>query len=1019
MCRVVAIALLAFFAAALVPFSYVAAQAVAPLADPKLTPEQQQRLAEAKKFSDRQHEFYKQGRFGEAAQLARQVLAINQEVLGKKNSDTARLLNNVGFLLKESGDYTAARPFLEQALAVNQELLGDKDPHTAQSLGNLASLFESMGDYAAARPYYERALAIDKEVLGNKHASTARSLNNMGELLRAMGDYATARPYLEQALAIHQEVLGNKDPGTAQSLNNMGGLLFAMGDYAAARPYFEQALAIRQEALGDNHPALAESLNNLGALADVMADYAAARRYYERALAIDKALLGDKHPNIAKRLGNLGGVFYLMGDYAAALPYVEQDLAITQESLGGKHPDTATSLNNLGTLRRSMGDYAAARSCFDQSVAIRREALGNKHYNTATALGNLGFVHADAGDFDLSASCLAESVEILRGLQDAVFAVSSETESLQFVAQDRSYLDALVSVWRHTDRTHDDLYANLWPARAAVFQLAADRRRVLGSSTSPEVQRLYQTWLDTRREVARLTLAPASLDPKRRAARQEQLQKSTARKEELERQLAALIPEFAQERAKLRRLHTELIRALPPDAVFIDVLRYTRFEHDRNMPGAKGDSWTPCYVAFVLRYDQSVQRIDLGPAAPIDAAALSWRSEILAGKFGSVVNELRKLIWQPIAVAIPKDVDTVYLVPDGPLTLLPWAALPGSKPGTVLLEDYAIATVPNGQVLLEQLNSPSPSGRGQGEGNGSLLAVGNVQYDEVPNASPAISLLAGLRSAATDGGSTVRWPALPSTAKEIAEVEGLAGRRPMVKLVGNEASTARVVTELSNARWAVIATHGFFADPSLRNAMQMDEASLRDGFQGASNLRSSTGRNPLLLSGLVLAGANLPRPKVEGGVPQGDGGILTAEAIAGLNLSKMELAVLSACETGLGGVAGGEGVFGLQRAFHIAGCRNVIASLWKVDDQATAALMRLFYHKLWQENKPPIVALREAQLALYRHPEQIGKLATTRGLDFSETVKLADTARPAPRSDPTTRADTRLWAAFMLSGSGQ
>lgn len=160
----------------------------------------------------------------------------------------------------------------------------------------------------------------------------------------------------------------------------------------------------------------------------------------------------------------------------------------------------------------------------------------------------------------------------------------------------------------------------------------------------------------------------------------------------------------------------------------------------------------------------------------------------------------------------------------------------------------------------------------------------------------------------------------------------------------------------------------------------------------------------------------LPRPNDEFGIPMGDGGILSAEQIAGLPLEKLELAVLSACDTGLGEVAGGEGVFGLQRAFHQAGAANVVASLWKIDDQATAALMRLFYYKLFRDHKPPLAALREAQLAIYHHPEQIGPLAAARAPEFGKTVKLVDGGKTKMRGG---HAATRLWAGFVLSGSGR
>jgi CHAT domain-containing protein len=164
----------------------------------------------------------------------------------------------------------------------------------------------------------------------------------------------------------------------------------------------------------------------------------------------------------------------------------------------------------------------------------------------------------------------------------------------------------------------------------------------------------------------------------------------------------------------------------------------------------------------------------------------------------------------------------------------------------------------------------------------------------------------------------------------------------------------------------------------------------------------------MVMTGLVFAGANKPDTPGRG--------VLTGEALVDVNLSGLDLAVLSACETGLGDVADGEGTFGLQRAFHLAGTRDVVASLWKVPDRPTAALMALFYRNLWEKSLPPVEALRQAQLEIYHHPEKIAELAAGFRGTFKEVPGSgAEVVNPSPDGKP----HPRLWAAFTLSGVGR
>jgi CHAT domain-containing protein len=331
---------------------------------------------------------------------------------------------------------------------------------------------------------------------------------------------------------------------------------------------------------------------------------------------------------------------------------------------------------------------------------------------------------------------------------------------------------------------------------------------------------------------------------------------------------------------------------------------------------------------------------------------------------------------------------------------VPWAALPGKKPDTVVLDECAVCLVPHGPFLLERLEEGAPGAAGAR----ALVAVGGVDYDGVPQTAPEGGQEFALRAPAV--GERVRWSALPGTEAErrqVAELARRAARLEVVERFGLQAGTEQLQRDLPRARYAHIATHGFFADPQLRSALQLDPKE----FERQSPDRRGGARSPLAMSGLVLAGANRT-----GSDTADDRGIITAEALVGLRLEGLQLAVLSACETGLGAWGGGEGVYGLQRAFHVAGCKNVIASLWKVDDGATQALMALFYRNLWVEKLDPAEALRRAQLTLYRHPEAV-QVARKRGIDFTETDLPRVGERPAVKS---ARSPAAHWAAFTFSG---
>ena len=857
-------------------------------------------------------------------------------------------------LLQERGDYAAARPLCERALAIRERALDPEHPDIAFSLYNLAELLATQGDYAAARPLYERALAIYKKVLGPEHPNTVAALSELGWLLQEQGDYAAARPHYERVLAIREKVLGKEHPDTARSLNNLAMVLGGQGDYAAAQLLCERALAIRKKVLRPEHPETVISLNNLAWLLTKQGDYTAAQSLCERALAIREKVLRPEHPDTARSLDNLAMVLGGQGDYAAALPLHKRALAIREKVLGPKHPETAISLGNLAALLYGQGNYAAAEPLLRRALEIDRENL------------------------ELAAAAQAERQQLAMG------------QSL------RNDLNGYLSLASAARLPADAAYRHVLAWKGAVLQRQRRMhalRRLAREDHQPEVARLAGDLQDTATRLA--TLALAVPDPQRRDAWQRQIADLTERKEHLEAELARRSAAFRRERAQQATTPGQLQAALPPGTALVDLLEYTH-----NEPPAEGKGrWRTeaRLVAFVVRPDRPIVRLDLGPVAPIAAAVDRWRATYggLTPRRDDSAATLRQWLWAPLELYL-EGMPTVLVSPDGDLARLPLAALPGKEPGAYLLEERAIALLPVPQ-LLPELMKPADDRPGSTEG---LLAVGDVNYGADPGSANPTGIS---RSATADAGARLQFGPLAATGLEIAAVGALFARRhpdaPVLELKGDRATEEALRRQAGRHRWLHLATHGFFNPPTLRPALGPPAAGAgADPFGG----QGVVGFHPGLLSGLALTGANrLPKPGK-------DDGILTALEVAALDLDGVEVVALSACETGLGQTAGGEGLLGLQRAFQEAGTQSVVATLWKVHDTATRVLMERFYVNLWQKKMGKLEALREAQLWMLSEGQQWRPtMMEDRGLVPLDEPQFSD--KPG-------RLRPFFWAAFVLSG---
>jgi CHAT domain-containing protein/tetratricopeptide (TPR) repeat protein len=960
--------------------------------------------------------------------------------------DLARSLNTLSALLRDLGEHERALDHGKKAVAMRERLYPTEKypqghPDLAMSLGNLGVLLHDLGEHTQAREYLQRALAMRQRLYPRGHPDVAISLNNLASLLRDQGDYTHALDYAQEALAMVERLYPRaKYPDghayLALCLNNLGVLLDYQGEFARALEYHRRALAMRErlyprKQYPQGHRVLAHSLNNLGALLHSQGQYGAAQTYCERAVAMfvriyPRARYPQGHPELIGGLNNLAAVLHSRTDYPRARVCYEQTLEMYERlypraRYPNGHISLALCLNNLGTLLQDQGDYARARGYYERALAMFKQLYPGTtslpgHPRLAKCLNNLGSLRHAQGDYGAALGHLKQALSMRQAWADLFLAAASEAEGISQAASLPLTRDALLSVTRHLPGTEETTYRLVWRTRAAITQLLARRHQavmqVLGASGQlpadqrAQARQVCQRLLTARRSLSRLLLSPG----RNPGGHRQRLQQLSQEKVDLERQLARLVPSFRRRQALLRLDHTALVQKLPPGTVFIDLLRYLRFDFDASRRGKAGERRTACYVAFVLRPGQPVRRVELGRAAPVEQALAAWRADISKQQMSSSAGQVRRRVWEPLARHLPPNTRTIVLAPDSALTRLPWAALPGTRQGLVLLDDYALAVVPHGPFLLEQLSAQPRSGP---EEAGLLVAVGAVNYQARPQAGAGMEAVAVLRSALR-GNRQVVWPDLPGTRQELDRLIERAGKRPVHQWTGAAASTSRLLAELPKARWVHLATHGFFADARFRSVLQIDEKLFdrRAFWEGPP----PGARNPLVLSGLVLAGSNRPPPADLKERTENDGGILTAEAIAGLPLQQLELAVLSACETGLGrvGVAGGEGVFGLQRAFHLAGARSVVASLWMVDDRATGVLMEEFYRNLWDRKLPKLEALRQAQLALLHGYDPVrGRL---RGAGRPIAVDPRDLASAPEGRRGRPRLPPFYWAAWILSG---
>ncbi len=876
--------------------------------------------------------------------------------------EAVRCLSTRGALLIVVGRPAEAEPLLRRAVTQGEALLGSEHPELGRYVFNLALALRRLGRTSEAEAAYQRALGIAERRLAADNPLTAGCHNGLALLAKERGDYVEARRQYEAALAVWAAGEGETSRNVAGILNNLGNVCKLLGELDAARRYQERALAIREKLSGPDHPDVAQSLTNLGAILLEEHRNTEAAAVFRRALAIRERTDGADNLQVAVVLTNLGSALLGVEDLTAAAPVLRRAVAVTETRLGGDHPDLAEPLYLLGLVELRQGNRDAGLAALGRARTLLESAYGSGH-------PDLAVIHEREARFLASegrrAAATEEALEAERIGREHLRLMArglSEREALQYATRRPSGLDVAASVIATSTEPTQPVLEALWDAtigsRGLVLDEMASRSRLF-SARDPAVAALVTELRDAASELARLVTGGARRTSESAAVRA----RAQTRLEHAERALAEVSDTFRERRVKERAGLAEVRASLPADTALVGYLLYRYLDPER--PFDDRPDWR--YLALVLPSRSSpVAVVPLGSAAEIDGLITTWRS--LAGTARSRISDveaagaaLSRRIWSPIASRLG-GAHTVLLVPDGSLHLVNPAALPVAT-GATLLEAGPLV-----HTLSEELDlvSPAPS-----SGSGRLLALGDPAYDALPAGERRPGVGTVLRGT-TNRSGLASFSRLPATAREVALAADLwrhsgdiHGHRSRT-LTGAAASEAAFRSLAPGAEVLHLATHGFF--------IAGGELAAEEGARGVGGLSPAArstepnAADPLAGSGLALAGANCSSDDR----PAQDDGILSASEIATLDLRGLHWAVLSACDSGTGRVSAGEGVFGLQRAFRIAGARTLVMSLWAVDDEAAREWMEALYRNRLAGGQSTAEAVRLASLQVLRARRERG-----------------------------------------------
>jgi tetratricopeptide (TPR) repeat protein/CHAT domain-containing protein len=982
--------------------------------------------------------YHHKGDFDKAIEYYKKAMDIDLKVYESINGIhpyVARDYNNLGEAYRNKGDFDKAIEYLKKALDIVlkvYESINGIHPYVATTYNNLGGAYYDKSDYDKAIEYLKKALDIVLKVyesINGIHPYVATTYNNLGGAYHHKGDYDKAIEYYKKALDIDLKVyesINGIHPSVATDYNNLGLAYDHKGDYDKAIEYYKKALDIDlkvYESQNGIHPSVANTYNNLGGAYHHKGDFDKAIEYYKKALDIDLKVYESQngiHPSVANTYNNLGLAYDHKGDYDKAIEYYKKALDIdlkVYESQNGIHPSVARDYNNLGAAYLNKGDYDRAIEYYKKALDIVLkvyESINGIHPDVATTYNNLGMAYKDKGDYENALKYLKKGVEIIEEIRKNIFKTSTEREQILFMEKYgifyENYIKLLIELFIRDKKSgylKDAFEVYERGVRAVSFEDMLSGRKAVLFGGDEELRKIYDQLQKLREEYSSKNKA---LD-KAKGDAKENLQKELKELEGEIDKLGRLLQESSikyreMESEKFSKVSTEdICKGMPPKSALYEMAsignKYYLFLLKKD--GCK-------ITAYEIEKDKRFYDELIKKTRCVDIYSLIVKNEYEAKGIGckdyykemskekvspsfSYLKELYNHTIQPIESEL-KDVESIFIIPDGMFNIIPFEAFK-DKDEHYLVERFNITYLTTARDLIRDRGKITSQKVLTAGLNNYSYGISDLKKDKdmVVAQRGGISEIKGLRTCSTTE-KNIRWPDLNYSEDEVKESHKILTGKIEGKdtlFIGKETTERNIKKNIKGRRIIHLSVHGYYGEGKCEEtgSVNMDKRGLNIKVKGEVE-EKKVHTDPLANSALVFAGAG------RGGDGEEDG-YLTALEVLGLDLSETELTILSACETALGETITGEGVFGLRRAFHIAGARSLLASLWSVSDVASKKFfvgdkekgMKGYLEYIKEGKKSKAEALREVK---------------------KEFISRKDSTKDSIYSHPF------VWAPFILSG---